>query len=636
MKPAPPIRPAPPWVRIGLILLTVYVSVTRLVGIDYLLPHFSEPDQYLVPQTEFLWEGGHPKAAPLSFFMYYSLLPQVVALTPDPAEQVPGADPTSLEEQLRIASEPVVRVRLAVALLSILVAPLSYLLARRMLPAWDSLLAAALSSTSLLHVTLATQARPHAAQAALALLAVLLALRLRQRPSLANYALAGIGAALAVGELQFGVFVVPPLVIAHLLRAQPGGPDLWRRRPHAGALKLALAFVPIVASFLWFGPLFNEPQADTRNIRPPYGRPEGLEQAAERESYNDPVALQDGVIKLGPQRLELQWFDGSGFGRWVEALWWNDPVLSILGALGLALLVARIVQRWRAVPRAARQPRVLGALDHVLDADLPRNVVVAAAYALPFCLVLGSYARTWGRFLLPGLPYFACAAAFGVGWMIRVAGARMPRARTPIAVVAGVAVLALPVYGSLHRFRVALRPDTLEQACRWITEHVDAENARIVTGLSLTLPLFHREDALQANLQYKGGQNARWLCYQDLFLEPAATRVEYEIRSMPQTQPVRRALQEPESAREVLRTIGADYLVLEVSQRTMGFADQRGLHAAAVREGELVASFAPHAGPEDDILWKDYQDAPFMAWRNLRQRTLGPRIEIYRLGRDGK
>jgi hypothetical protein len=249
--------------------------------------------------------------------------------------------------------------------------------------------------------------------------------------------------------------------------------------------------------------------------------------------------------------------------------------------------------------------------------------------------VLGSYARTWGRFLLPALPYFACAAAFFVGWVIRAAQARAPRARTTVAVLASVVVLALPLYGAFHRFLLQLRPDTLEQACRWITENVDAEDARIVTGQSLTLPLFHREDALQADLQYKGGQNARWLCYQDLFLDPVEPPLGYEIYSMPQTQAVRRAFRNPESAREMLRTVRPDYFVMEVSQRTMDFEDQRGMRAAVAEAGELVATFAPHAGPEDDLLWKDYQDAPYMAWRNLRQHALGPRIEIYRLDRNG-
>lgn len=621
--------------RLGLLLLTSFVVATRFVGIDYLLPHLSEPDQYLVPQTEFLWEGGDPKAAPLSFFWYYSLLPQVLALTPDPALAAAEKDPRSLEQQLEAASEPIARMRRLIAFLSVLIAPATFLLARRFLGAWEALLAAALMSTCFLYFHFSTQARPHAAQATLALLAVLAALHLQSRPTWPSYLLAGVLAALAIGCLQNGIFVLPPLALAHLLRERPGAEDAWRRRILRGSARFGLALVPFVASFLWFGPAFNEEQSDTRITRTPYGRPETKPVDQQRESYTAPLALRDGAIELGPQRLVLEWFDGSGFPHSIRYLWWNDPVLLLFGAGGLALLASRAVRVWRSIPPERRRPRMLGRLDQIFVAPRARALALATAYAVPFVLVLGSYAHTWGRFLLPVLPYLACLAAFGASAALRLASRRLRSPeRRAFAVGAGaLAILALPGYATFHRARLQKRPDTLERAAAWIAEHVDPRASRILLEPSLTLPLFSRRDALGLDLQYKSGQFSRWLCYQDLFLGPPPPGEEYQIFMVPQSRGVRRMLSTPKGAREFVRASGADYAVLELSQRTTSLRPLENFHQAVAASGALVARFTARAPEASDLLWLDYQDAPGMLWCNLRAWALGPRIEIYRIDR---
>jgi hypothetical protein len=250
--------------------------------------------------------------------------------------------------------------------------------------------------------------------------------------------------------------------------------------------------------------------------------------------------------------------------------------------------------------------------------------------------VLGSYARTWGRFLLPLLPYLAIAAAFAVGQAVRwlTPRAASTRARVALASFAALAVLALPVYAGLRRFTLQLRSDTIERACTWIAEHVDPRAARILVGQSLTLPLFHRADALQSNLQYKSAQYSRWLCYQDLVLEPAPPERGFQLLMVPQHTELRQQLRRSQGAVDYLRASAADYLVLEVSQRTVAFLAQRQLRDAARQVGGLVASFAPDPDAPEDIRWADYQDGPGMVWRTLRQDCLGPTIEIYRLAPD--
>lgn len=623
-------------VRIGLVLVVAFLAATRLTGTDYLLPHLSEPDQNLVQQTEYLWEGGDPKAAPLSFFWYYALLPHALALTPDPAFAAARAARDSLPEQLAAASEPVRRMRVLVAILAVLAGPGTYWLARRFLRPPAALLAAALLASSFLHMQFSTQARPHAAETTLALFAVLAALHLRGRPTLGSYATAGVLAALAIGCLQNGVFVLPPLFVAHVLREQRDGePERTRllARALSGTPRLAFAALFVVAGFLWFGPAFNEEQADTRWERPPYGRTPHALEAVEGETYADALAVGDGAIELGPQRLELDWFDGSGFPRSAQFLWWNDPVLLVLSAVGALFALARGVRACRALPPEARRPRFLEALRRALDAPRGRDLAVVLAYALPFLFVVGTYAHTWGRFLLPALPYFACLSAFAFEIVVGSAtrGLRSRASRRLAGACAGLAVLALPVYATAHRAVLQNRPDTLELAVRWIEEHVDPREHGILVEQSLTLPLFFRRDALENELQYRSAQRSRWYCYQDLFLEAPPADQAYDARRLPQNAATRQALADPAGARALVRASGADYAVLEASQRTLAFPAFVAFHAAVAECGELVQRFTAREPEASDLFWKDYQDAPSMLWRDLRAHRLGPRIEIWRL-----
>ena len=67
------------------------------------------------------------------------------------------------------------------------------------------------------------------------------------------------------------------------------------------------------------------------------------------------------------------------------------------------------------------------------------GLAIVAAHALTYTLVIGLYAETWERFVLPILPYFACLAAAGAAYVV----SRLPARRGPRA--AAVAALLAPV-----------------------------------------------------------------------------------------------------------------------------------------------------------------------------------------------
>src|SRR5207247_822796 len=105
---------------------------------------------------------------------YPMLLTRVLAALPeahvDANESSTGGE--LLARSLSAAARPYVQGRVLVLLLSMLLVPLSYAVARRFLQRGPSLVAAFLVATSLLHALFSTQARPHGAHASLALLAV--------------------------------------------------------------------------------------------------------------------------------------------------------------------------------------------------------------------------------------------------------------------------------------------------------------------------------------------------------------------------------------------------------------------------------------------------------------------------------
>jgi hypothetical protein len=229
--------------------------------------------------------------------------------------------------------------------------------------------------------------------------------------------LAGAAAALAVGTLQSGVFVMGAVLVAHVHRA--GG---VRR---AFDLNLLVLLAVWGAGVLAFYPLLLQ----------------GLTS----------FSVDDGVVRLGTHDPQFSEFgDTEGARRFVRALVWYEPVLLILSLLALAAWSKRFM----------RSPRLPG-----------RSAQVVLGHVLPYALVLMVYSGTRQRFLLPLLPTLAVFSVWGAEQWWRDLGPRLRHA----AVAALALLVAVPVFATAKLSFLRSRPDTIEQAAAWVESNLDPE-----------------------------------------------------------------------------------------------------------------------------------------------------------------
>lgn len=494
---------------VGLVVLAWIGLDVRKQGLDAMLPHALEPDSDIVLQVELL-DGGEGNRLKLQKYPHLvAHLVRLVRAVRPPAELPPDA---GLHAHRRRASEPVLAVRRVVALLSLLIVPATYALARVWLaPGW-SLVAAAFALTSLLMQSLGQQARPHAPVAALVAVAVAACLWLRRRPSVGTYAVAGATTGLALGALQSGALAVLALGAAHLFRAGE------RRASDHVRVLVAVALVG-VAAVAFYPFYFFDAEPAPVGVEAPVtdeARP-----ARDLGAPTEDLQVTDAAVRHGQHRIVWTNFDGSGFRRILEHVAAYDPVLGGLALVGLAygLFVALRVRD------GARRR----------GADL--LVVLAGAGA--YFVVLALYRNTLARYVLPLVPYFACLAA---GGLAALAGA-VSRARPSIGVGAGIGLagmaLAFPGYACWRLASVRATPDTIEQATSWLAPRL-AEGRSVIHGLNLDLPIVPTEDALAWNLrEERRFQVGPWTDY--LAALPALPDLpRYEAYRMPASTPEQR------------------------------------------------------------------------------------------------
>ena len=431
--------------RTGLVLLTLLALGVRAIGIDFLLPHSLEPDFHMASQVHYLRTGEVPPNA-LELQKYPCLVPYLAVTLPDARAAERDPAPRSLAEHRADAARPLLQLRWIVALLSSLIVPATFLLARLFLPPGVALGAAALAGTSLLGVFLAQQARPHAAATPVFVLATVASARLARDGGWRAFALAGLGVGLALGTLQSGVAVAIPLAVAIVVRLVRDG---------RGALPRALLAVAVLGACV---PIFY-----------PYAFGLGF------GSGGEGIGLVEGRVRQGGHELNLGLFNGRGFGRVGETFWRYDPLLSVLGLAGILYgLAAR--RGWRKV-----------------------ELAVVAAHAIPYLLVIGVYQRIFPRFALPLVPYAACLAAFALWRLHGWAGARSALARR-CARLATALAFAAPLAFALRLVTLRAGPDTIEEATAWVETHLDPVRERVLQLPPLQLPLFPDEASLTSDL----------------------------------------------------------------------------------------------------------------------------------------
>jgi len=561
-----------------LVLIAAAALVLRIAGVGFLLPQLTESDSRVIHEQVAHIERGTENPERDRNYGYYPLL--IARLTafafdePEPAQ--PARD---LGEHLERAAATHVHVRIVVAILSVLLVPATWLLARAFLSAAAALLAAALVAASTLELWFAPQGRPHAAAAAFAILAVVAALNLRRRGRPVDYVLAGVALALAIGTLESGLAVLPSFAVALLLREGEARKHtfLW------GALSLAIA----AAAVVWLYPfLLAESQG---------------KDAAE-------LSVKGATLNFFGHLIFLDKFRGAGFPKLYATLRDYEPWISALAALGLGLgLVAALKpclpEKWR-------------------------DLAVVLAHALPYALAAGLYARTYQRFATPIVPYLCMLAAYAAQ---RIARPLPASARAAVFVI----VLAPQAWLAIRLAQVRCEPDTIAQAADWIAEHVEADRDRVLVLPSLEIPLPQTDAALAESAKMSDNPNRPWFRYQNALAPEERPRPAWNLVAMPMpTDADRAAIQADPAA--YLRGLKAQWAVIEVygpeRKPPILATIRRGLEEVA----ERVARFGPDTADEGEDLPIVYQDDEFSrtsrwAWRAARARCLGPVMEIWRM-----
>jgi len=551
--------------------LTLLALAARLCGIGSRLPHQAEPDYVVVSHAAWLDRPAGMESSPEAYpaTSYPRLLSFALAALPGRsyARTLPPDAP--LEEHLAAAGGPFLRGRLLIALLSLAAVPATYFLARRFLSEGGSLLAAAFLATSLAVQFYSQQARPHAAGMALSLLAMLAILRARASGSAASFALAGLCAALAVGCLWNGVFVVPPLLLAWALAPRRGSAEIPRTRSRIGlavALAAVALAVPVFYGFLFAGSWLGE-----------------------------------GRLHVGGQSIRWKELNGAGFGLILRGMWSFDPVLVAAAGAGLLAWIVRFLR--------GRGPDVARAKD----------LAVALAFPAGFLLYWGSMSRVPPRFSLPLAPYVAILAAFGAASLLP---ARAPRA---LAAVAAALLLAFPAVACAHLARTRSREDTLTLAARWIAEHADREREVVCIPYLTDLPLLCDRAGLGI---LPPAVLSPWQRYQ-LRLPASASPRAYRLREIATPEAITDHRIDPGEVRAIFRAQRPSW-ILAVMHADSGIGWDSTRDVLREDGAELVARFVPYRpGAEEalDVGFEAGEQALAKTWYAERP---GPLVEIYR------
>jgi hypothetical protein len=629
--------------------LTLFGLALRLTGLSFMLPHAWEPDSLvLVRQTEYIAAQTEDAQRDVFYGYYPHLIARLCTIVPRERAE---AAPVTVEDHLRAASANRLHIRGVLAALSVLIVPGTWLLARLFLRRAPALLACGLVSASVLQLWFAQETRPHAVASVFALLAVIAAVHLRRSPDVRAYVLAALATVFAACSLQNGIAVVIPLCAAHVLREKGG-----MRHAH-------LAFAAILATVAVCVRLYYPFM---------FAATDGHDAAA--------LGVQGDQFNLSGHGIRLHDFDGRGFGIVLGALANYEPLMALLGVLGVAMVLVEwrfgerrisrasrstATRRWaQAASRRAsggsvvrgveaqsahvqasnaRSPEVerLGAhgaararslLSHL---DGHEDLAVVLAYVVPYFVVIGMYEHTYQRFLIPLLPFAACFGA----WALFTACERIVHARGRVAggqaaaILVAVTIFLAQAWAAVRLVQIRGQPDTAARAATWIASNLDPARDKLAHSPSLDLPLFRDRESLAAITA--GSENLfPWIVYQRN-LPPVATRGRaWSLRPIPMGMGEARAAIDQDALAHV-RVTGAEYAVIEDFDDSIRPGAAR-LRASLASGADLVARFSPMQVDTGDDRPIAYQDdgvdrRAVWWWRVILARSTGPVIEIYRL-----
>jgi hypothetical protein len=576
-----------------LLAIILFALVLRFVGIRHLLPHQADADgNVFVTQMELFQRGvPHPEREFL-FGFYPTLIARLASAAPLASPDVLAQSaPSTLDAQLAAASTEYLHLRCVVAILSVLLVPGTWLLARRFAGPGAALCAAALAATSLLHLWFAQQARPHAASTAFALLGVLAALSLRRRGRPIDYIATGLALGLAVGSLQSGIAVILPIAAAVVLRS-------------ADAKRTSLAWVfALIALAIVFVLLFY---------------PFLLARSDAKGGVR--LDVDERGVDLWGHIINPKSFNGEGLARVWHALSGYDTWISALAVVGGTLAILH----WS---RSVR------------DNERARDLAVVLAYAIPYLVAICLYARTYQRFVIPLVPYLACLGGYAIARIAVLASTlRAPRGepRAALGAIVALALLAPQFIVSLRLVAARSAPDTARLAADWVSRNVQPNSEKVLVQYPLELPLPSTSASLADD---DGGMMSDakhpWLLYQRALPATRRLQPEWNLVIMPMRTEVERARiqQDPVG---YLKLLGGDYAVIDVYEGGRPPTVLNFIRPALIAIGVRVARFSPDGVDEGSNLPIMYQDDEYPTptnWfaRILGARCTGPVIEIYKL-----
>jgi 4-amino-4-deoxy-L-arabinose transferase-like glycosyltransferase len=561
---------------LAIVVLTLAAFVLRHTGVRAFLP---QADERVYATQMRLLRQGDPHPEQTKNFRSYPLLVASLARWSQSARE---AEPQTVEEHVMTAGDELAHVRTIVSLLAALAVPAVFALARRFLSDAWSLSAAALYAASPLAIVLGQQARPHAALVAPLLAAVLSCLLVRRRPGIASYALAGlaIGASLAI--LHSGLAVLPALFVAHALR------DRSRARRAGIGLFAALAIAVLIALLAYPGGL---PGIEAR--------PDG---PAGRSA------------SISGHAVFLDHFNGRGFGTMARAMWDYEPWLGALAVAGFSLWLSRRL----------RSSDLLGVRGR-------EELIVVAAWCVPYALVVGIYDDSYERFVIPLLPcaaiLAASAASIGAKWLTARVGGRSFAA----ALIAAL-VLGPQVFLAVRLARAWGARDTLTRCAQWIRANVRPGSARMAIVYTTDVPLLRTSASLRENARQLLDVMQPWLVYQAGLSAEVLSDERYDIVTVPCGGAAGLDLFRSDLPRS-MASWRADYVITMVYPPSSRF----GVDAVRTRLQEnatRVAWFSPY---EDEACEEPFwyqQDPRAHGWWTgllLRSRGFGPVMEVYRV-----
>ena len=574
--------------RGGLMIVAALMLIAlgvRLHSIDFGLPFAQEPDPHVFEQMHLLRRGNLTPEELQKASLYPHLLARTTLLFENPVLPPEDPDAMSLEQHLARASWPHVLVRSIVAVFSVFLIPATWLLARRLFPPGWALFAAALVAFSLLNLQFAQQARPHSFAAPLVVFAVAASVRMRNRPTLGSWLLCGLTIGFAIGALQSASATLLPLAVAFFLREREGRRWLeWRVLP-------ALVIVAICVRFYLPFAFESPPGAET--------------------------GFKGGTFRVSDQNVSLSEFTGEGFRTVFLTLWYYEPVQLALAELGLLVLVLSVFRKegrdWKKI----------------------KDVLVMAAYALPYLYVIGMHNRAQQRWAIPLLPFVALLGALGargaLRWIVGGRPGELAVTRSACAML-----LALPVMATARYAAVRSEPHTLESVADWVVEHVDPDE-RVGLHNLYDVPLVRRFENLFVDGSW-GGEPRKsmlfgtpWGGYQwrvigpdwpgeRWWIEPMYHRAEANLQEV---------MADPEA---YIRGLELDYVVLPGEHGASFHPLLQGMRETAARIGTLEAKFPVEERMRPGEKIEGLDTAHFTKY-TLTAPQLGPEVEIYRIGK---